>query len=91
MTQTGEPADVLFYEPGASWWWVAAGPVSGIAMVLIQMSAGSPVWRWVTSPAGPGAGKRVTVAPQSPLPSRSWCCWRCSFWSVVAASCGCCR
>lgn len=40
MTRAGEPADVLFYEPGASWWWVAAGPVSGVAMLLIQMSAG---------------------------------------------------
>ena len=40
MTQTSEPADVLFYEPGASWWWVATGPASGIAMLLIQMSAG---------------------------------------------------
>jgi hypothetical protein len=40
VTQVGEQANVLFYEPGASWWWVAAGPVSGIAMLLIQYSAG---------------------------------------------------
>ena len=40
MTQPSEQADVLFYEPGASWWWLSAGPVAGIAMVLIQMSAG---------------------------------------------------
>ena len=40
MTQPSEQANVLFYEPGASWWWVAAGPVAGIAMMLIQMSAG---------------------------------------------------
>ena len=40
MTQSSEPADVLFYEQGASWWWVITGPVSAVAMVLIQMSAG---------------------------------------------------
>jgi hypothetical protein len=40
VTQPSEQANVLFYEPGASWWWVAAGPVAGIAMMLIQMSAG---------------------------------------------------
>jgi hypothetical protein len=40
VTQQGRPANVLFYEEGASWWWVAAGPASAIAMVLIQMSAG---------------------------------------------------
>lgn len=40
MTQASEPAHVLFYEPGASWWWLATGPASAIAMVLIQLSAG---------------------------------------------------
>lgn len=40
MTQSGEPADVLFYEQGASWLWVLAGPAAGIAMLLIQLSAG---------------------------------------------------
>ncbi len=35
-----EQADVLFYEQGASWWWVLAGPASGISMLLIQLSAG---------------------------------------------------
>jgi hypothetical protein len=40
VTQSKEAADVLFYEQGASWWWVATGPVSAIAMLLIQMSAG---------------------------------------------------
>ena len=40
MTQSSEPVDVLFYEPGASWWWVMTGPASAIAMLLIQMSAG---------------------------------------------------
>ena len=40
MTQSSEPAEVLFYEQGASWLWVLAGPVSAIAMLLIQLSAG---------------------------------------------------
>jgi hypothetical protein len=31
---------VLFFEPGASWVWVLAGPASGIAMLLIQLSTG---------------------------------------------------
>ncbi|OBK70808.1 DUF3093 family protein [Mycobacterium sp. 1274761.0] len=46
MTQCSEPQDVLFYEQGASWWWVAAGPASGVAMMLIQLSAGVGV-QWV--------------------------------------------
>ncbi len=37
---SSEPADVLFYEQGASWLWVLTGPVSAIAMLLIQLSAG---------------------------------------------------
>ena len=40
MTQSREPADVLFYEQGASWLWVLAGPISAVAMMLIQLSAG---------------------------------------------------
>jgi hypothetical protein len=40
VTQSREPADVLFYEQGASWLWVLAGPISGVAMMLIQLSAG---------------------------------------------------
>lgn len=32
--------DVLFREPGATWWWVAAGPASGAAMLLIQVWTG---------------------------------------------------
>jgi hypothetical protein len=31
---------VLFYEQGASWLWLAAGPASAVAMALIQASAG---------------------------------------------------
>lgn len=32
--------EVLFSEQGASWLWVLAGPAAGIAMAMIQMSAG---------------------------------------------------
>ncbi|OBB37928.1 DUF3093 domain-containing protein [Mycobacterium sp. 852002-51961_SCH5331710] len=37
---TEKAPQVLFYEQGASWWWLAAGPASAIAMGLIQASAG---------------------------------------------------
>ena len=37
MTDNGP---VLFYEQGASWLWVAAGPAAAVAMGLIQASAG---------------------------------------------------
>jgi hypothetical protein len=40
MTDTATPPQILFYEPGATWWWVLAGPAAGIAMALIQLSAG---------------------------------------------------
>jgi hypothetical protein len=40
VTEAHKPANVLFYEEGASWWWVATGPAAAIAMLLIQMSAG---------------------------------------------------
>jgi hypothetical protein len=46
VTEAHKPANVLFYEEGASWWWVATGPASAIAMVLIQMSAGLG-FQWV--------------------------------------------
>ena len=42
---TTEP-QLLFCEPGASWWWLAAGPVSGVAMAMIQASAGYGI-QWV--------------------------------------------
>lgn len=38
----GEPRP-LFYEPGASWWWVACGPASAAAMVLIEVWSGAKV------------------------------------------------
>jgi hypothetical protein len=31
---------ILFREPGATWWWVAAGPASGVAMLWIQIWTG---------------------------------------------------
>lgn len=37
---TAELPEVLFHEPGATWWWALAGPLSGVAILLIQMSAG---------------------------------------------------
>ena len=40
MTASSPPPEVLFYEQGASWMWLLAGPISGIAMLLIQLSAG---------------------------------------------------
>ncbi len=40
MTESFPQPTPLFYEPGASWWWVLAGPASAVAMSLIQMSAG---------------------------------------------------
>jgi hypothetical protein len=40
VTETGPPPGVLFYEQGASWWWILAGPASAVAMALIQVSAG---------------------------------------------------
>ena len=40
MTESVPPAEVLFYEQGASWYWLLAGPISAVAMALIQMSSG---------------------------------------------------
>ena len=37
VTEGGAP---LFHEQGASWLWLLAGPAAGVAMALIQMSAG---------------------------------------------------
>jgi hypothetical protein len=35
-----QEVQVLFREQGASWLWVLAGPISAIAMALIQLSSG---------------------------------------------------
>jgi hypothetical protein len=40
VSEVGPPPERLYYEHGASWWWLAAGPSAGIAMALIQLSAG---------------------------------------------------
>lgn len=32
--------EILFHEPGATWWWAIAGPVAAAAMAAIQMSTG---------------------------------------------------
>lgn len=38
---SGDPSiERLFYEPGASWAWLLAGPAAGGAMLAIQISAG---------------------------------------------------
>ena len=39
---TSEPKP-LFYEPGASWLWVLAGPAAAASMVLIEVWSGAPV------------------------------------------------
>lgn len=39
----GIATEPLFFESGASWYWVLAGPVSGAAMLLIQISSGAGV------------------------------------------------
>lgn len=36
-------AKPLFYEPGASWWWLACGPLAAVAMILIEIWSGAPV------------------------------------------------
>ena len=33
----------LFYEAGASWWWVMLGPVAAGAMILIEIWSGAPL------------------------------------------------
>jgi hypothetical protein len=40
VTDSSSPPQILFYEQGASWLWILAGPAAGIAMALIQLSAG---------------------------------------------------
>lgn len=40
MIEDDNEPEILFYEQGASWWWVLAGPAAAVAMGLIQASAG---------------------------------------------------
>ena len=37
----------LFYEQGASWYWLLAGPVSGVTMLLIQLKGGAGIQLFV--------------------------------------------
>ena len=37
----------LFYEQGASWYWLLAGPVSGFTMLLIQLKGGGGIQLFV--------------------------------------------
>lgn len=46
MTETADQTEVLFYEQGASWLWVLAGPGAGVTMAMIQLSAGYGI-QWV--------------------------------------------
>ncbi|WP_231995114.1 DUF3093 family protein [Mycobacterium sp. 852002-10029_SCH5224772] len=40
-TTSDTPPRPLFYEPGASWWWVACGPAAAGAMVLVEIWSGA--------------------------------------------------
>ncbi|MGV0836630.1 DUF3093 domain-containing protein [Mycolicibacterium thermoresistibile] len=40
MTERTAPPPVLFYEPGATWWWALLGPGSAVSMLMIQRWAG---------------------------------------------------
>lgn len=37
----------LFYEQGASWYWLLAGPVAGVTMLLIQLKGGAGIQLFV--------------------------------------------
>ena len=43
ITARGTEPKPLFYEPGATWWWVMLGPVAAGAMILIEVWSGAPV------------------------------------------------
>ena len=32
--------EILFHEPGSTWWWLLVGPASAATMIFIQMSSG---------------------------------------------------
>jgi hypothetical protein len=42
-----EQPERLFYESGASWYWLIAGPAAAIAMLLIQIKGGVGFQPWV--------------------------------------------
>jgi hypothetical protein len=33
----------LFYEAGASWWWLITGPLSALSLILVEVSSGARV------------------------------------------------
>jgi hypothetical protein len=45
MTSSARDTDPkpLFYEPGASWYWVLAGPLAAVSMILIEVWSGAGV------------------------------------------------
>jgi hypothetical protein len=44
MTSAGDiNPKPLFYEPGASWYWLLAGPLAAASMILIEMSSGGGI------------------------------------------------
>jgi len=45
--QLVEQQQPLFYEQGASWYWLLAGPVSGLTMLLIQLKGGAGIQLFV--------------------------------------------
>jgi len=36
-------AKPLFYEPGASWYWLLGGPLAAASVIYIQKSSGAPI------------------------------------------------
>ena len=46
VTGSGDPKP-LFYEPGASWYWLLSGPLSALAMISIELWSGAGVGYWV--------------------------------------------
>lgn len=40
---SGTRAKTLFYEPGARWYWVLAGPLAALSMILIEVWSGAGV------------------------------------------------
>jgi hypothetical protein len=42
-----EPPERLFFESGASWYWLLAGPIAAISMLLIQIKGGVGFQPWV--------------------------------------------
>ncbi|MCV7075583.1 DUF3093 domain-containing protein [Mycobacterium szulgai] len=43
MTEAAIRTEPLFYESGASWYWVLAGPLSAVSLLFIQKTSGAPI------------------------------------------------